>query len=276
MVSVVSGDARAAAKRASSRERREHFRALFAAPAGAAGGDRRSRWVLGPIPPNVEARFWSHVDKNGPIPPLHPELGPCWPWTAGRSNKGYGIWFPYDGVNFPAHRFALTLKLRRDLAVDEVSRHQCHVRPCCNPDHIIAGSQSNNLADSVRDQVAFVGELNPMAHLTAETVMDLRRRAPRTYQRGWFAGEARRLGINHVHLAELIRGDRWAHLPGAVDVSGPLRGLLAPAGSDHCYRGHLKEGTRPDGRKRCRKCVALNQRTYRARQKAATETARAA
>lgn len=35
-------------------------------------------------------RFWDKVDKNGPVPEARPELGPCWIWTAGLSDKGYG------------------------------------------------------------------------------------------------------------------------------------------------------------------------------------------
>jgi hypothetical protein len=26
----------------------------------------------------LPARFWKEVNKNGPVPPLRPELGPCW------------------------------------------------------------------------------------------------------------------------------------------------------------------------------------------------------
>ena len=33
-------------------------------------------------------RFWSKVDKNGPIPSHRPELGPCWIWIARRDRYG--------------------------------------------------------------------------------------------------------------------------------------------------------------------------------------------
>lgn len=36
-----------------------------------------------------EARFWSKVDKNGPIPEHRPELGPCWLWTDAPGKHGY-------------------------------------------------------------------------------------------------------------------------------------------------------------------------------------------
>lgn len=35
-------------------------------------------------------RFWSHVDQEGPIPPLVEHLGNCWLWTGHRDDKGYG------------------------------------------------------------------------------------------------------------------------------------------------------------------------------------------
>lgn len=28
--------------------------------------------------------LWKHVDKNGPIPPFRPDLGPCWIWLGKR------------------------------------------------------------------------------------------------------------------------------------------------------------------------------------------------
>lgn len=33
--------------------------------------------------------FWAKVDKNGPAPANHPELGPCWTWTAYRQRAQY-------------------------------------------------------------------------------------------------------------------------------------------------------------------------------------------
>ena len=42
------------------------------------------------LPPEVLKRFWSKVDKDGPIPPRKPELGPCWVWTGARNDDGYG------------------------------------------------------------------------------------------------------------------------------------------------------------------------------------------
>jgi len=51
-------------------------------------------------------RFWPKVDKHGPIPERHPELGSCWLWTRSTAGAGYG-WF-WDGEKPTyAHRWAL-------------------------------------------------------------------------------------------------------------------------------------------------------------------------
>jgi len=47
-------------------------------------------------------RFWSKVNKNGPIPEHRPDLGPCWLWTASKSRNGYGH-FSVAGRLRPAH-----------------------------------------------------------------------------------------------------------------------------------------------------------------------------
>ena len=36
-----------------------------------------------------QARFWSRVNKDGPVPEKQPDLGPCWLWTAGLNSAGY-------------------------------------------------------------------------------------------------------------------------------------------------------------------------------------------
>lgn len=51
-----------------------------------------------------EARFWSKVDKNGPIPERRPDLGPCWVWTCKTDRAGYGQ-FPVGGSTAYAHRW---------------------------------------------------------------------------------------------------------------------------------------------------------------------------
>lgn len=273
--STQAGRQPSSGNRKSNKARRAELRARFRIERDPTSREEREHYRLGIIPQPIIDRFWSHVDKAGPVPPLHPELGPCWLWTGAPNGKGYGQWFPYDGIHVGAHRFSLMLKLGRDMPPGEVSRHLCHVRLCCNPDHLVSGTQSQNLNDSVSDGIAFVGSHNPMARFTDEQVIDLRLRAATDYGPGWFAREARRLGTSVAVVARIVRGEAWPNLPHAVEVGSPLRGVMAKMGSPTCYRGHQKKTGRRGNKMRlkCSVCCTENMRKYRAARLVATRAA---
>lgn len=95
-------------------------------------------------------RFWEKVDKAGPIPAHVPELGPCWLWTAGRFNTGYGQ-IRIEGRNVLAHRCAWELTFGAipigDGPHGTCVLHRCDVRLCVNPTHLFLGSHQTNIAD---------------------------------------------------------------------------------------------------------------------------------
>lgn len=82
-------------------------------------------------------RFWSKVNKDGPLPIGRPELGRCWLWLDRLNNTGYG-WFtwPYMRAPQPAHRVAHFLVFGfvplKPLELD----HLCRNRACVNPHHL--------------------------------------------------------------------------------------------------------------------------------------------
>lgn len=85
-----------------------------------------------------EARFWSKVDKNGPIPEHRPELGPCWVWTPAKATTDYGTFSTFrDGkkrtVN--AHRWGyetFTGPIPDGLHLD----HLCRTPACVRQSHL--------------------------------------------------------------------------------------------------------------------------------------------
>lgn len=81
-----------------------------------------------------EVRFWSKVNKNGPVPARRPDLGPCWYWTAGQNGKGYGR-IRIRSHDVLAHRFAYELLVGPIPAGLELD-HLCRVRCCVNTDHL--------------------------------------------------------------------------------------------------------------------------------------------
>lgn len=88
----------------------------------------------------VLARFWSKVDVGRP--------GICWPWQEkSRNEHGYGIFRPSkDSGAVKAHRYAWSLA-NGPINPGVVIRHSCDNPPCCNPAHLSAGSQADNVRD---------------------------------------------------------------------------------------------------------------------------------
>lgn len=81
-------------------------------------------------------RFWSRVDKSND----------CWIWT-GAVASGYGA-CRYKGKQTTAHRVAYELEVGL-IPTGLVVMHRCDNPLCVKPDHLVVGTQSENLRDMV-------------------------------------------------------------------------------------------------------------------------------
>lgn len=88
------------------------------------------------------ARFWSKVDVGEPTQ--------CWLWRGGTGASGHGR-FKADGKLVSPHRFAWTLAYgpipEGEGYHGTVIRHGCDNPRCCNPYHLRAGTQLDNVRD---------------------------------------------------------------------------------------------------------------------------------
>lgn len=170
------------------------------------------------MPP--EERFWSKVDKNGPVPAHRSELGPCWLWTGSRNKKGYG----YVGIGGRAGRKHLAHRVSYCWAHgieltslgDRCILHECDGGSigCVRPEHLSVGTRIKNNID-MRERNRGTkpprrcGEANNKAKLTESTVRDIRRRA----RAGESAADiARSFGINKTTACNIINGKTWKHV----------------------------------------------------------------
>lgn len=94
----------------------------------------------------AEERFWSQIDKYGPLPERRPELGPCWVWTGLITEHGYAS-MSIRNRHTAMHRFSYELNvgpIPDGLQIDHLCHPgdgtctpaTCRHRRCVNPAHL--------------------------------------------------------------------------------------------------------------------------------------------
>lgn len=160
-------------------------------------------------------RFWSRVDKNGPVPAHVPHLGPCWIWIGALRSDGYGvIGFGRGGAHktslFAAHRFSWALS--NGTAPRQLVLHRCDNKRCVRPDHLFAGTTQDNIADKCAKgrNVSPRGEHNHFAKITAADADRVRA----LYATGEYTQPelAKVVGLGLTTVADIIRARRWVTL----------------------------------------------------------------
>jgi hypothetical protein len=153
-------------------------------------------------------RFWAKVDQSA---------GPngCWPWTAARTEKGYGRFFPKHGVGSRAHRMAYELTCG-SVPPGRMVLHTCDNPPCCNPAHLYVGDALANTADMVakcrHENGIQAGSRNPRAILTEPKVCEVWRRIRAGETNKSIAADFK---VHHSTISAVRRKKTWDYLGAA-------------------------------------------------------------
>jgi len=115
---------------------------------------------------SFDVRFWEKIDVRGDEE--------CWPWTGAKLTHGYGkIRARRRGGDWrmvSTHRAMFELTHGNTLPPGKCVLHHCDNPSCCNPAHLFAGTQADNVRDMDRK-----GRRNTSSKLTNEDVTEIRR-----------------------------------------------------------------------------------------------------
>lgn len=146
--------------------------------------------------------FWSFVDASD-------DLTACWLWKGTVDRDGYGVF-----GNGRAHRIVLAEKLGRPLRRDEVARHACDTPACCNPNHLVEGTQIENVADRVLRRRSATGRVNGRNVLNESQALAV------FLSEGSLATIAACFNVSKWTVRDIKAGRIWAWLTGPLIPTG--------------------------------------------------------
>lgn len=168
-------------------------------------------------------RFWSKVDKNGPVPPHMPHLGNCWLWTGVPGSHGYGQLSPGSrGINQETSHRASWIIHYGIIPLDQCVLHKCDNRLCVRPDHLFLGTRIDNNRDALEKGRVPSGEQSVNHKLTSVQVQEIRSRyEPNVISESDLAKE---YGVSQGVIHKILSGQGW-RIQCTEDISAGARGI---------------------------------------------------
>jgi hypothetical protein len=133
-------------------------------------------------------------------------MSACVIWTKSRGTAGYGQRW-YLGRLIGAHRAAFHAAFGY---WPKVCRHTCDNKLCVNPEHLLAGTQVDNMRDAAERGQLLRGEQRKSAKLTERSVREIKSRlaaGSETHER-----IAADYGVSRITVTDINAGRTWRHV----------------------------------------------------------------
>lgn len=155
-----------------------------------------------PIIMNVKQmnKFWNQVEKK--------DRDQCWNWTGYLDKDGYGrmgITNKYGIKYYRSNRIAYFLNFG-DNDIYTIIRHKCNNKKCCNPNHLIKGSNKDNKKDCIESGIN--------TKLNWEYVKIIRNKfqenpsIKRIHFKNWFL-ETYNIDLPYSYLIDIAKNKAW-------------------------------------------------------------------
>lgn len=138
----------------------------------------------------------------------------CWVWKgAFRKKDGYSqmeIQTP-EGLRLlrTAHQASWLIAKGSPVGSGLVLRHTCDNKQCVNPNHLLPGTQLENIQDMIARGRNAKGEMMPQAKLTDDKVREIRRRLALGEKQKTLAEE---FNISTSTICRVAKMKRWTHV----------------------------------------------------------------
>ena len=143
----------------------------------------------------------------------------CIEFKGYKSTAGYGR-KRSDGKMRLAHRLAYCKAKNIDIKEIDglVVMHTCDNPPCVNPEHLVLGTQKENMYDMIKKgrHKPSKGESSGTAKLTSDDVFKIREAVKFKSQRE----VAKMFGVGKTQVGNIVSRKRWAHLPEQSSIDG--------------------------------------------------------
>ena len=149
-------------------------------------------------------RFWQKVNKKSEQE--------CWEWQAAKTARGYGQ-LNVEGIMRYAHRLSYFLHNEVD-TFDLVVMHSCNNPSCVNPNHLVLGTQKQNLQQMYRekrdDNRNRIGIHNKNCSFSESEVREIKQ----LLAEGKFSQRkiAKMYGVTSSTISNISLGKTWSHI----------------------------------------------------------------
>lgn len=133
----------------------------------------------------------------------------CWEYIGGRTGSNYGA--ISLGKDFQIGAHIIAYEYFNDESVPKGIKicHTCDNPPCCNPEHLFAGTVQDNKDDEVAKERHVHGETHGCAKLTEEDVFEIRGLIGGGYS---LAQVGRQYGVTTQAIYLIKTGKNWGWL----------------------------------------------------------------
>lgn len=166
------------------------------------------------LSPTFPERFWSKVNKNGPIQKHCPELGPCWIWKASKV-AGYGQIGRWKLNDTPmrSHRASWILHFG-PIPKTHFVCHKCDNPSCVNPGHLFLGTPKDNTLDMMKkgrfvEGVRYKGSKNGNSVLTVAKVLQIRNLRLAGFSQQEISNK---FSVAQTTISAVLRRETWKHI----------------------------------------------------------------